>query len=282
MKIQKRYAIAIILIVVGVVMLLSSFAVIRTYMRPGVKIIRKIVGISCAEDTGHWFAFYDDGYVSSGHSDDLGCERDPYPYDLPAGKSPSNIVGIAMRNYIHPDSTDLDGDRIPLTVALYNDNTFSIGISDDLAYYMHTCYRYSLPRKSSSGDERYSPQDIVGVAAPKGTGCFAIIVWFADGRFAYAPITRASWDTNWNLDFYNAYLNPFGWGTRPPIIPDGHTSEEFEFRNIVGMDRSDRNRTYTFFKNGYVCIGSDNNLDSIEDLYRYSYPKISSNDRMTK
>jgi len=97
--------------------------------------------------------------VSAGSSEDLDRYRRQYSYALPPGKTPDDVVGMAI-----------DGDN-NYNFVWFKDGTVSAGSSDDLDRYRRL-YRYSLPPGKN-------PNDIVGMAID-GDNNYNF-VWFRDG-----------------------------------------------------------------------------------------------------
>ena len=170
--------------------------------RPGQvgKTSADVVGIAVACKDGHTFAWYRDGTVSAGSSGDLDEHRQLYRYSLPAGKQPTDIVGIGIA----------DDDRV---YAWYSDMTVSSGTSDDLDKY-RAPYAYSLaPGKT--------PDDIVGIAIACQDG--HTFVWYRDGT--------VSAGTSADLDSYRAsypYSLPSGRGPAD-IVEVGIASDDHAF-----------------------------------------------------
>lgn len=79
----------------------------------------QIVGMSINKDD-RVYTWYDDGMVTVGTSSNLEAYTAQYPYTLPPGRTPSDIVEIA----IHPTTQRV--------YAYYADYTYSIGTSNDL------------------------------------------------------------------------------------------------------------------------------------------------------
>ncbi|MGK7908535.1 MAG: hypothetical protein AB4040_15110 [Synechococcus sp.] len=99
-------------------------------------------------------------YVSAGTSADLGRFREPYRYTLPPGKSPSDIVGMAV-----------DGEN-NYNFVWFRDGTVSAGTSADLDRFREP-YRYNLPGPN------IKTSDIVGMAID-GENNYNF-VWFVGG-----------------------------------------------------------------------------------------------------
>ena len=101
--------------------------------------------MAIAPDTGHVFTWYRDGTVSSGVSDHLDRHRKIYQYVLPRGKSPSDIVGMAISKIKRRFPGITYNTPTFMTFAWYSDGTVSAGTSDDLKKY-RAPYPYILPR----------------------------------------------------------------------------------------------------------------------------------------
>jgi hypothetical protein len=142
-----------------------------------------IVGMGIAGSDDHVYAWYKDGYVSSGTSRDLDVYRDLYTYSLPPGKSPGDIVGIAIAG---------SNDHV---YAWYKDESVSSGTSLDLDEY-RDLYTYSLPPGKS-------PEDIVGIAIAGSDD--HVYAWYRDGTVS----SGTSMDLGEYLD-PDAYYLPSG------------------------------------------------------------------------
>ena len=121
-----------------------------------------IVATAIASDD-HVYYWYDDYEVSSGTTRELTKYRSTYSYSLPPGKTPSNIVGIAI---------GWNGSK-DVVWSWYDDYTVYAGSTSDL--------------DSVSGPIGYSVlsgksvDDIVGIAAiPVGSGN-RVYTWYDDG-----------------------------------------------------------------------------------------------------
>jgi hypothetical protein len=144
-----------------------------------------IVGMAMASDD-HVFVWFRDGMVSSGTSDELARYRRPYEYSLPPGKTPNDIVGMAVA----PSNNH--------NFVWFRDGTVCSGTSDDLDRHRRP-YRYSLPPGKTSND-------IVGMAMASDDHVF---VWFRDG-------TVCSGNSN-DLD---RYRRPYSYSLPPGKSPD--------------------------------------------------------------
>ncbi len=118
-----------------------------------------VVGIAIAGSNDVVYAWYADGTVSAGDSVNLAARRSPYPYSLPPGKQPSDIVDLAIAG---------SNDHV---YAWYRDRTVSSGTSADLDYY-RAPQPYSLP----SGK---TPDDIVGIGIAGSND--VVFTWYSDG-----------------------------------------------------------------------------------------------------
>lgn len=81
-----------------------------------------IIGIAIAKSNNHLYAWYSNNMVSSGTYEDFDRHSPPRPYTLPPGKTPQDIVGIAIARNDH-------------VYVSYRDGTMSSGTSTDLDQY---------------------------------------------------------------------------------------------------------------------------------------------------
>ena len=106
------------------------------------------------------YTWYNDGRVVAGASDDENQEltgsKRPYRYTIPGGRSPGDIVAMAISN----DSE---------VFAWYSDRKVSRGTTWDLGKY-DASLDYDLPGS-------YQPQDIVGIAIATNN---TVITWYRD------------------------------------------------------------------------------------------------------
>lgn len=126
---------------------------------PGVQ--QAAVGMVATAIAGndHVYTWWSNGEVTSGTSWDLESRRARYPYHLPYGYQPSDIVGIAIAK---------SNDKV---YTYYVNGKYSIGTTSDLDY--HEPPRdYDLPGS-------YDPGDIVDVGISANDNVY---VWFDNGK----------------------------------------------------------------------------------------------------
>jgi hypothetical protein len=193
------------------------------------------MSIACSND--HVYTWFANLTVASGTSSNLGAYLPPHPYVLPAGKTPSDIVGIGIAGNDHVyvwyrdgsassgTSTALSQYRAPYRYVLppgkttsdiagidiacsndhvyawYKDGTVSSGTSDDLRRYREP-YRYSLPPGKTAADIIE-----IGIA-----GNDHVYAWYRDHH--------VSSGTSEDLDKYRPPY-PFVLGTAPCRITAG-------------------------------------------------------------
>lgn len=119
------------------------------------------------------YVWYKDGYVGTGGFYQLNTYptlNTRYPYALPAGKTPANIVGISISKQ--------DG----RCYAWYNDGTYSVGNSTDLGYYSAS-QTYTLPAGKSYSDIR-----AVGIAETSDWRYF----WYKDNTVSVGSNSNAA------------------------------------------------------------------------------------------
>ena len=104
------------------------------------------------------YTWYADGMVSAGTSTDLDNRRTQYPYRLPPGYQPDDIVEIAIAG----------NDRV---YTWYTDRKVSVGTTDDLDAHEPPHGNYAIPGGRS-------PAQIVGIAIGDGDQVYA---WYSDG-----------------------------------------------------------------------------------------------------
>lgn len=133
----------------------------------------RIVGIGIAKSDDHIYCWFDDGVVTSGNSSDFEKYRHPYPYTLPNGKHPADVLAISIASNDH-------------IYAWYKDGTVSSGTSSDLAR-----YQSPVPFVLPSGK---TTADIVGIGIAGSND--HVYSWYRDGS--------ASEGTSSRLDKYHA------------------------------------------------------------------------------
>lgn len=112
------------------------------------------------------YAWWSDGTVTEGSSDDLELDRSRYPFTLPAGKTTADIVGIQIAK------------GTGNTYAFYDDGTRSIGSPSDLDS-VSGPVAYTLP-------PGYLTSDIVAIDhAPNGR----TYTWYDDGKVSSGTST---------------------------------------------------------------------------------------------
>lgn len=121
------------------------------------KFTSDIMGIDIASND-HVYAWYSDRTVSSGTDSDFDKDRALYPYALPGGKSPADIVGMGIA---------CSDDHV---YTWYTDGQVSAGTNSDLDEY-RPLYSYTLPNGKS-------PSDILGISIASDDHVY---VWYTDG-----------------------------------------------------------------------------------------------------
>ena len=92
-----------------------------TYALPSARPGSSIVGVGI-DSKNRVHAWYDDGHVSTGTSNDLASVLDPQPYTLPPGQTFEDILGVSINS----------GNRV---YSWYRDGTVATGTSIDLGRY---------------------------------------------------------------------------------------------------------------------------------------------------
>lgn len=134
------------------------------------------IGIYSAPGTtpNKCYAYYLDGTMSVGTSNDLDFYAAPVSYICPSGKNPSNITGLAFN-------------RNGLVFTWFNDGTVSVGSQTDLAS-VTAPYSYSLPTGKTYNN-------IIGMAIDRDDSD-KIYTWYEDGTVSIGISN--------DLDFYAA------------------------------------------------------------------------------
>ena len=226
---------------------------------PGLALVpRDVVGIDIAWDTGHTYAWYRDGTVSSGTSDDLSRHRTRYPYVMPPGYTPADIVGVAHATY--PKSDKKPGgyyktETLPAVFVFYRDGKYSIGISNNLAKFLAP-RPYELPPGKR-------PEDIVGVSFSgrekitldmlTNNRDMAFFAFYADGTVS-AGFRPTKLDT-----FRKPYQYVLPAGVSPRDIVD------------VGVAPDTRHH-FAWYRDGTVSSGVSDHLDRHRKRYSYKVP----------
>lgn len=218
----------------GIVVLSVIFCFALSFNNAVAETPEDVVSMAIAPDTGHVFAWYRDGNVSSGTSDDLARHRQLYGYILPRGKTPNDIVAIVItktkkRNF---------------TSAYYRDGTYSQGKSDNLAEF-NSFFPYTLP-------EGKTPNDIVGMGYASDSGL--TFAWYRDGTVSAARQYR---------DDFSAGRAPYRYR-----LPSGKTPND-----IVGMSTSTDGHHFAWYRDGTVSAGTSDNLESFRTPYAYHLPQ---------
>jgi hypothetical protein len=73
-----------------------------------------IVGMAIDGSNNYSFAWYEDGYVSAGTTEQLWKYRQPYQYRLPEGVKPSQVVDFGIDPYVPTQSTGGTAKRVYL------------------------------------------------------------------------------------------------------------------------------------------------------------------------
>ncbi|KZK86300.1 hypothetical protein PsW64_01553 [Pseudovibrio sp. W64] len=122
-------------------------------------VAKDMIGFALDGENNMVFAWYRDGYVSAGSSDDLDSKRSKYRYSLTSGYEPSDIVGMAM-----------DGEN-NWSFVWYKNGYVSAGSSDDLDKHRKP-YKYTLA-------PGYTPADVAGMGVDGENNLN--FVWYKDG-----------------------------------------------------------------------------------------------------
>jgi hypothetical protein len=217
-----------------------------------------IVGIDIAWDTGHTYAWYRDGTVSSGTSDDLSRHRTRYPYVLPPGYTPADVVGIAHATYLQNDPRPggyNQIDAVPAVYVFYRDGKYSAGVSNNVAKY-RTPYPYELPPGKR-------PEDIVGVSYSgrekityktlTDTNDMAFFAFYADGTVS----------AGFNAGKLDTFRKPYQY-----VLPAGVSP-----RDIVDVGVApDTRHHFAWYRDGTVSSGVSDHLDRYRKRYSYKVP----------
>ncbi len=217
-----------------------------------------VLAVATASD-GRGYVWYSDGTVSAG--DNYIWMRDyivSQPFALPSGKSPSDIVGIAVDK-----NTDY-------CYAFYDDGTYSVGSPTDLAAYSGIQSYLIAP------GETYA--NIIDVAYSNNNGMF--YVWYNDDKLsagtesdlnAYIPLKdmRAGcgsimspmagidigsddgvyfWRTDGQVS-KGVSTNPTGF-TTSYVLPFGKSMSQ-----VVDMGISISGKGYVWYKDGTMSVG---------------------------
>jgi hypothetical protein len=192
-----------------------------------------IVGMAIAQDTGYVYAWYRDGTVSAGTSEDLIRHRRPYSYVLATGKTPDDVVEFVQYAGRNNNTCCL---------AYYMDGTFSAGDSDNLARHVQSS-RYLLP-------EGKMPGDIVGMGARYRGRRIEVITWYRDGTVSVGEPG--------NLGSARA--------PAPYALPHGKRPG-----NIIGVGIARNGDCFAWYHDGTVSSGRFDNLGSRRAPYPFRY-----------
>ncbi|MBV8253903.1 MAG: hypothetical protein JO154_14970 [Chitinophaga sp.] len=150
----------------------SIYGEMNSYSLAAGKTPADVVEIGIA-NTNLVYVWYKDGTLSTGGFSQLNTYpalNITYPYTLPAGKTPANIVGISISKQ--------DGK----CYAWYNDGTYSVGNSGNFAYYSGP-QPYTVPAGKSFSDIR-----AVGIAETSDKRYF----WYKDNTCSVGTSSNAS------------------------------------------------------------------------------------------
>lgn len=142
------------------------------------------------------YTYYLNGTRSIGSSSDLDGHSAPVAYSIPGGRSPANIVAIAIaksNNYVY---------------AWYDDGKVSVGTSTNLGARTGPGKYWSAERTYTHAPGR-TPSGIVGMAIQPGTD--HVFTWYSDGY--------ATEGTTSNLDAYRAPFRYTRHGVLKSVFP---------------------------------------------------------------
>ncbi|WP_354356963.1 M57 family metalloprotease [Pedobacter sp. UYP30] len=142
----------------------SIYGPTSSYVLPAGRTYNQVVDMAIS-NSGYSYVWYTDGIMSVGSVNNLGNFIAPKPYFLPAGKVPTDIVGIAILK-----SNDH-------CFTFYKDGTFSEGNSTNLAAYSSS-QPYSVPI-----GETYTNIADIGIAASSGW----FYAWYKDNKVSVGP-----------------------------------------------------------------------------------------------
>lgn len=140
---------------------LSSWDKPYTFELPAGKVASDIVEIAFYGNSNparRTYVWYRDGTMSIGYSDDLDGQSGPVAYTCPPGKTPANIVGIAM-------------DNSKQVYTWYNDNTYTVGDVTNLAS-IKSATSYVVPAGKTAAN-------ILGTAIDINAN--QVVTWYSDG-----------------------------------------------------------------------------------------------------
>jgi hypothetical protein len=187
-----------------------------------------IVAIDWSAENSKFYYWSTQGFAIFGTFNDT----DPpgsssYPFSVPAGKIPSDIVETVIYAPV--------GAGVNKCYAYYYDGTVTSGISNDLSFHT-TATPYFCPTG-------YNPSNIVGMSVDAGGKLFT---WYNDGKVSVGSSPN---HTNlYNLTAPRAYT-----------LPPGKT-----YSQIIGMaiDRSPGGAVYTYYSDATVSKGNWLDLDA--------------------
>lgn len=148
-----------------------------------------IVGLAIATGNDHVYAWFADGTVSSGYSEDLALYTAPVSYTLPGSRKPQDILGMGIASDSH-------------TYTWYSDGTVSEGYSTNLGF-----YSAPVAFTVAAGE---TLDDLVGIDFASNDRVYA---WYRDGKRSIGTLT--------DLDAYQAAVA----FTLPPNQKTRHIAE---------------------------------------------------------
>jgi hypothetical protein len=195
----------------------------------------RIVGIDIACDNGRVYAWYSNGMVSIGETDNLAHIKQPHRYTLASQKKTTDIQAISIST--------------AEVITYYKDGTYTRGDGQNLT-------SKENPAPVRDGKVLYStyklppgkrPSDIVGIShACADSNAY---VWFKDGT----GIRASSGDIS-----------------KPDKKFTYHVPPGKKFTDIVGIGI--RDAVYTWYKDGTVSKGTAEDLDLKKAPYKYHQP----------
>ena len=198
---------------------------------------RPVVDIAITGGKDTCVAWYVNGTVSKGHSDEMDYYSAPQPYTVPEGQSPETIRAIAIAK----------GSK--KVYAWYDDGSRSAGTIYDLdAHFYYDDKPYTLP-------EGKSIKEIVGIGIAKSGD--KVHTWYEDGTYSVGR----TWD-----------LGAHSEGEAEPFqVPTSKTAYM-----IRGMAISNNNRPFCWFGlTGYAnkaSKGDPGKPGNFESLFTYTLP----------
>lgn len=201
-----------------------------------------IVGSAVSKTNGRVYTWYANGQYTVGSNQDLDLFQPPTNYILPPGKSPLDVVGVALAS----------NDR---AVAWFADQSFSDGTPSNITNTPAPSF-YSLPQNRTVGD-------IVGIAFDSND---KVVVFYLDSERG-TQSKQKLWVAKNN--------NERQLSIRPnrTKLPSNHNFPPFYSTFISGVGiEPDRNDVQVWFKDGITTTGSIENVGRFGTPQNYSMP----------